>query len=226
MKRLVIAAVSLAALWAAQPALAQTPSVSFAAACGVGTTTGQVRTDFTLTFSGFPAAGTTTANILFGIDAPPTPAFRSPFIFSGSSGVFSLADVDDPNVTRRATIVVSYSSTAGVTGTFSDSLTYNCPLPAVSAPVTPAVIESIPARAGYCLNAKFFDLQRDQPAKDPAYAGATPAFYYEGLGISCDRLPGYTATGGLVNGSGIDLGPIIGPQDPGRIYPYLRRARA
>ncbi len=44
---------------------------------------------------------------------------------------------------------------------------------------------------------------RRQPAVDDArFKGATPAFYYQGKGISCDDLPGYTKTGEMVGYGG------------------------
>ena len=60
----------------------------------------------------------------------------------------------------------------------------------------------------------FLDLADGQPANDPHYKGATPSFYYQGLGLSCDSLPGYTKTGELV-GYG-------GKGDPGT-YTYLAK---
>ena len=38
--------------------------------------------------------------------------------------------------------------------------------------------------------------------RTPRFKGATPAFYYQGMGISCDALPGYTKTGELVGYGG------------------------
>ncbi len=82
-------------------------------------------------------------------------------------------------------------------------------------------------RAGYCAVAgnmdangnpiapgTFLNLGTDQPTSDPHYKGATPAYYYQGLGISCDSLPGYTKTGEMV-GYG-------GHGDPGG-YTYMAR---
>jgi hypothetical protein len=225
MKRLVITAVSLVALSLAPPALAQTPAVTLTATCAGEFAPGQVRTRLDLTFRDFPAGGTTTVNLSFGINSPPVPlpSRFSPFTFSGSSGVFSITDVDTAGVTRTATIVASYTSTAGPTGTFTESVTYNCPLGGRGSPEPPAPEPRTPERAGYCLNGRFVNLLRGQPAVDPTYAGATPAFFYQGLGLSCDRLPGYSLTGAIVNGVGIDLGPVIGPLDLGRIYPYLKK---
>jgi hypothetical protein len=62
----------------------------------------------------------------------------------------------------------------------------------------------------------FLDLAAGQPNTDPHYAGATLALYYDGLGLSCDHLPGYTATGELVglNGHG---------DDAGGLYPFLAK---
>ena len=48
----------------------------------------------------------------------------------------------------------------------------------------------------------FLDLGTEQPNTDANFTGATPAFYYEGVGISCDRLSGYHATGELVGYGG------------------------
>jgi hypothetical protein len=43
-----------------------------------------------------------------------------------------------------------------------------------------------PERAGYCMNGKFEDLIAGQPAVDPAWQGAVPAYYVEGIGLTCD----------------------------------------
>jgi hypothetical protein len=87
--------------------------------------------------------------------------------------------------------------------------------------------EPQPSRGGYCSVAgntrpdgtpippgTFLNLDGGQPATDPRVAGATPAFYYEGLGISCSGLPGYTATGEHVG--------YFGHGDPGP-YPYYAK---
>jgi hypothetical protein len=60
----------------------------------------------------------------------------------------------------------------------------------------------------------FLDLGVSEPSTVASYKGATPAYYYEGLGISCDVLPGYTKTGEMV-GYG-------GPGDPGG-YTYMAK---
>jgi hypothetical protein len=60
----------------------------------------------------------------------------------------------------------------------------------------------------------FLDLADGQPSGDSHYSGAIPALYYQGLGISCDNLPGYTKTSELV-GYG-------GHGDPGR-YTYMSK---
>jgi hypothetical protein len=52
------------------------------------------------------------------------------------------------------------------------------------------------ARAGYCLAGIFVDLVLGQPDADPARAGATPAIFVAGEGITCDAPPaGYTRQG-------------------------------
>ena len=60
----------------------------------------------------------------------------------------------------------------------------------------------------------FLDLGVNEPSTDAGYKGATPAYYYQGLGISCDVLPGYTKTGEMV-GYG-------GQGDPGG-YTYMAK---
>jgi hypothetical protein len=52
------------------------------------------------------------------------------------------------------------------------------------------------SRVGYCLNGKFVDLVSGQPDVDAKYAGATPARWIAGKGITCDAPPaGYTLKG-------------------------------
>ncbi len=86
-----------------------------------------------------------------------------------------------------------------------------------------------PSRTGYCLDGSFYDLIFGQPLFDPAWAGATPAPYYEDLGLTCDSLAGYAtktvkaADGSgegpqLVNGIGEDI-----PGDQSRIHPFYAK---
>jgi hypothetical protein len=95
-----------------------------------------------------------------------------------------------------------------------------------AAGATGATGGSGPSRAGYCSVAgnthpdgttippgTFLDLQLGQPDWDPHYAGAQPAIYVEGKGITCDPPPtGYTQ-GGLYPGGDAVAG----------FYPYWRR---
>jgi hypothetical protein len=82
-------------------------------------------------------------------------------------------------------------------------------------------------RAGYCAAAgdtwangtaipagTFLNLATGQPAADAHYAGATPAVYLQGEGISCDAPP----PGWKQNGYAGSGGPS---QQPGGIYPYF-----
>lgn len=70
-------------------------------------------------------------------------------------------------------------------------------------------------RVGYCAVAgntrpsgaaiapgTFLDLISGQPQSDPHYKGALAASFYQGLGLSCDALPGYTKTGEMVGYGG------------------------
>jgi hypothetical protein len=85
--------------------------------------------------------------------------------------------------------------------------------PSVSA--SPVVVPE-PARIAVCTAAPiqrsdgtlgtFADVLADQyPATDPAspYYGAAPAKYAEGIGLTCDNLPGYSDAGYKVNGDGV-----------------------
>ncbi len=89
-----------------------------------------------------------------------------------------------------------------------------------------------PPRSGYCLNGTFVNLIVGQPDRDPAYAGAVPAPYYEGLGLTCDPVPGYGAVrfARSADGSGTDgpklvnsMGTDLGPGDADRLHPYYAK---
>jgi len=61
----------------------------------------------------------------------------------------------------------------------------------------------------------FLDLTGGQVVNDSHYTGAVPANYLQGLGITCDVLPGYAPTGQTVG--------YFGPGDPG-MYIYYKKA--
>jgi len=85
-----------------------------------------------------------------------------------------------------------------------------------------------PSRAAYCSVAgntnpftgapirpgTFLDLVVQQPDTDSSYKGALPANFLQGVGLTCDVLPGFVATGQKVGSS---------PAEPG-MYPYYRKA--
>ena len=50
-------------------------------------------------------------------------------------------------------------------------------------------------RAGYCLHGEFLDLAYRQPEWDKRYAGAKPAIFVRGIGLTCTAPPGYTRQG-------------------------------
>lgn len=99
-----------------------------------------------------------------------------------------------------------------------DALTWKCG--AASAPL---------ARGEYCAaqavkradgtTGIYVDLLEDQPAADPAYAGATRALYAAGLGLTCDNLTvaGYKDAGYKVNSSGDRSGT------PDDVYEYFAK---
>ena len=193
MKRLIIALVAGATLAGAPPAYAQTATLT-------GTTTATI----TLTYDGV----LTSSGVLATFSGP---SFTRTFTLSGS--------VVAPG-THTVTGTISTTSTAGPPTSTPVSITYVCTAAPVAA-AEPARLPPPPARGAYCLNGRFLDLELGQPALDPRYTGGTPAFYYQGIGLTCDPLPaGYVFTDTLVNSSGLDIGAI----DPGRIYRYARRA--
>lgn len=68
-------------------------------------------------------------------------------------------------------------------------------------------------RAGYCMPAgqerlrvadgtfgRFVDLLVGTPSRDPLYRGATPAYFLQGAGLSCEIPKGYVLTGSTVDG--------------------------
>jgi hypothetical protein len=72
-----------------------------------------------------------------------------------------------------------------------------------------------PDRYGYCLNGVFLNLLLGQPSYDPLYKGATPAFYVDGVGITCDPPSG-------VFSLAVDLvGPDGQPAPPGYSFPSV-----
>ena len=67
-------------------------------------------------------------------------------------------------------------------------------------------------RVGYCLGEQFLQLTAGQPRTDPAYRGAVPASYVDGVGLTCAVPPSFRQVG------------YAGPKQnvaPG-IYPFYR----
>ena len=54
-------------------------------------------------------------------------------------------------------------------------------------------------------------------------AGAVPARYYQGIGLDCSTLPGYTDGGRMTDGLGTDFGSVAASVD-GAVYPYFRKS--
>lgn len=153
-------------------------------------------------------------------------------------GVLNSFALSSPIVAVGGDVIGMFESGAGcieVTGSDSANYTITSSAPTVGSVVSLPSVEPTArlniaatlqsavggSHLGYCsvagntlpdgtaiLPGTFLNLEAGQPDGDPHYTGATPAYYYQGLGISCDRLPGYTATGELVgyNGQGDDRG--------------------
>jgi hypothetical protein len=141
-----------------------------------------------------------------------------------------------PNRLTRRRLVKSGAAAIGATVVwsspfpFADALTGTSAAYAngVTGPTGPAATAEPqpPTRAGYCsvkgntfpngtaiAPGTFLDLQYGQPDWDPHYAGATPAIYIEGKGITCDPPPpGY-----------VDAGLYHGPDTVPGLYTYWRR---
>jgi hypothetical protein len=110
---------------------------------------------------------------------------------------------------------------------------------AAGAQYQPTVAGTVAAgpRAGYCSVAgdtypdgtpipvgTFLNLALGQPAVDPEYAGAQPAFYIQGIGVTCNPPSSSFSLSpvGPVDGLGQPNPP--GVQLPGNIYPYYTPA--
>lgn len=75
-------------------------------------------------------------------------------------------------------------------------------------------VNGVPVPPGTALN-----LRLGQPKTDPNYQGATPAFYIEGIGATCDPPPaGYSFAGVYVDGAGEAHGL------ENAIYPFFKKA--
>jgi hypothetical protein len=53
--------------------------------------------------------------------------------------------------------------------------------------------------------------------------GAVPARYYEGIGLDCSNLPGYTDAGRMSDGIGTDYGSLASIVE-GAVYPYFKKS--
>lgn len=72
-----------------------------------------------------------------------------------------------------------------------------------------------PTPAGYCLDGVFRDLELGQPGIDAGWVSATPAWFVEGLGITCDLVPEGYVQDGMAGGA---------QHVPGGIYLLYRPA--
>ena len=70
-----------------------------------------------------------------------------------------------------------------------------------------------------------FDVVFREWKADPSHvpAGSVPARYYEGVGLDCSNLPGYTNSGRMTDGLGTDFGSLA-PIVEGAVYPYFRKS--
>ena len=54
-------------------------------------------------------------------------------------------------------------------------------------------------------------------------ADAVPSRYYEGIGLDCSNLPGYTDAGRMTDGLGTDFGSLA-PSVENAVYPYFKKS--
>ena len=100
-----------------------------------------------------------------------------------------------------------WQTSTAVSGTFK--------IAKAAGPAAPAPEVRGPDRYGYCLNGVFENLLLGQPSYDPLYKGATPAFYIDGIGLTCDPPSGAFSLA-------VDLvGPDGQPAPPGYTFPSV-----
>ncbi len=156
--------------------------------------------------------GTTTTTPL--VSAGPANCCSSPsggFSYSGSTSL-TVAVGDSYGFTMSGS---NYDSDSTLNGTFTVTVSE----PSLPDPPPPPLAQ----RAGYCAAAgdvdpvsgqpipagTFLNLNKGQPDSDPNYAGATPARYVEGEGITCDAPPPGDVQDGFEAGY-----PSFGPPSP------------
>lgn len=79
-----------------------------------------------------------------------------------------------------------------------DGLTWKCTTPSTASPRTPGeYCTPQPVKRADGTYGRFVDLVQGQNLTDPTYAGATPAYYGQGYGLTCDSLlaRGFTDAG-------------------------------
>jgi hypothetical protein len=146
--------------------------------------------------------------------------------FDPGSGVFNTqADTTNPS-----------DPFGPVLGSADQQLSFYVEYATAGTPGAPAPFRGEPARGGYCsatgdtdlsgnpiIPGTFLNLRLGQPRGDVHYLGATPAFYVEGIGLTCDPpSSAYTSAGEpLVDQTGKAAPP--GTTDEGTIYPYFKK---
>jgi hypothetical protein len=184
---------------------------------------GGVNTKYQSTLSLTSGSSLPPGNYLLALLAGDTGG-QAQIAFGSGSGVFNTqADTTSP------------SDPFGAFSTSEQQLSFYIEYSSVGSPGAPAPFRGDPARAGYCsapgdttMNGDpitpgtFLNLRLGQPNGDQHYLGATPAFYVQGVGLTCDPpSSAFTAAGDtpLVDETGK---PGV-PGDEGTIYPYFKK---
>jgi hypothetical protein len=186
-----------------------------------GDTPGWYHTDLTLTSGSSLAPGNYLLALLAGNNGG-----QAQIGFDSGSGVFNTqSDLSNPS-----------DPFGEVLGTSDQKLSFYVTYGTAGTPGAPAPFRGDPARGGYCsapgdtdlsgspiIPGTFLNLRLGQPRGDVHYLGATPAFYVEGIGLTCDPpSSAYTSAGEpLVDQTGKAAAP--GTTDEGTIYPYFKK---
>jgi hypothetical protein len=99
--------------------------------------------------------------------------------FAGQTVRVRIAEADNQGFFQASADGISISSSGGGSGSGGASRVGYCAAPGNTNPFT----------GGAIAPGTFLNLFLDQPATDSHYAGATPAIFVQGIGITCDSPP-------------------------------------
>ena len=173
--------------------------------------------------AGPPTAGGTPTGMLMTVTPFPggtTTSLSTPF---PGTLVYDFPDTD-------FYVVQLVTSLTGLLPASTWSVTCGPPPPAAAPfvrPEFPHVLLCSPtlvSRADGTMGHAFQAELRDWKAKASNIpADAVPSRYYEGIGLDCSNLPGYTDAGRMTDGLGTDFGSLA-PSVENAVYPYFKKS--